>query len=295
MKSTTEIAVVKSIAEMRDWQKHIKAQAAGEQKPAIGFVPTMGALHEGHLSLIRRAVKECRHVVVSIFVNPMQFGPQEDFDKYPRPFEKDLELCRQAGAEVIFHPSAQEFYKNGRDSSTKVIPPEELTNRLCGLSRSGHFTGVATVVLKLFSAVLPDKAYFGEKDYQQLCVIKRMVDDLNLPVAVEPVPTIREADGLAMSSRNVYLTADERRRAPELYRTLCTVREEVTAGRASLSDALKMGRERLSRIPEFSLQYLEACDAESLEVLKEAKQPMVILIAAKLGNVRLIDNLVVRS
>lgn len=291
MKSATETKVIENISDYRIW----RAEQASSQseKPLIGFVPTMGALHDGHMTLIRRAVRECEKVVVSVFVNPMQFGPSEDFEQYPRTFEKDLAYCRDAGVSVLFNPANQLLYANGHESSTKVIPPVELTDRLCGSFRPGHFIGVATVVLKLFSIVQPQQAYFGEKDFQQLAIIKRMVDDLNLPVKIVAVPTVRESDGLALSSRNLNLSSDERKRAPDLYRTLCVVREDALSGRRTLQEALKIARERLSKIPEFSLQYLEACDPATLEPLSEIKTPMVILVAAKLGTVRLIDNLIV--
>ena len=290
MKSTTECPVIETIAEFRTWHKNLQSTS---DKPVLGFVPTMGALHEGHMTLIRRAVRDCQHVAVSIFVNPMQFGPNEDFDRYPRTLEKDLAMCRDAGVAAVFHPQVEELYAAGHTSSTKVVPPQELTDRLCGTYRPGHFIGVATVVQKLFSIVQPNQAYFGEKDYQQLTIIRRMVQDLNEPVAIVSVATVRESDGLAMSSRNAQLSSDERRRAPELYRTLCVVREDSMSGRRSLQEALKFAREKLSKVPEFSLQYLEVCDPNTLEPLSEAKPPMVILVAAKLGSVRLIDNIMV--
>lgn len=290
MKSTTECPVIETIAEFRSWHKNLQSTS---DKPVLGFVPTMGALHEGHMTLIRRAVRDCQHVAVSIFVNPMQFGPNEDFDRYPRTLEKDLAMCRDAGVAAVFHPQVEELYAAGHTSSTKVVPPQELTDRLCGTYRPGHFIGVATVVQKLFSIVQPNQAYFGEKDYQQLTIIRRMVQDLNEPVAIVSVATVRESDGLAMSSRNAQLSSDERRRAPELYRTLCVVREDSMSGRRSLQEALKFAREKLSKVPEFSLQYLEVCDPNTLEPLSEAKPPMVILVAAKLGSVRLIDNIMV--
>ena len=291
MKSATETKVIETISDYRSWRA--EQIATQSERPLIGFVPTMGALHDGHMTLISRAVRECEKVVVSIFVNPMQFGPNEDFDRYPRTFERDLSRCRDAGVSVVFFPAAEELYANGHETSTKVIPPAELTDRLCGAMRPGHFVGVATVVLKLFSIVQPEQAYFGEKDYQQLAIIKRMVSDLNLPVKVVPVPTVRESDGLALSSRNLNLSSDERKRAPDLYRTLCVVREDTISRRRNLKEALNAAREKLRKTPEFSLQYLEACDPLTLEPLEEAKTPMLLLVAAKLGSVRLIDNLIV--
>lgn len=292
MNPLAESKVLETIADYRDWRNVLLAKE-GDERPLIGFVPTMGALHEGHMTLVRRAVRDCQNVVVSTFVNPMQFGPNEDFDKYPRTFEKDLNFCREAGVAAVFNPAVSELYSSGHELSTKVIPPSDLTDRLCGTVRPGHFVGVATVVLKLFSITQPEQAYFGEKDYQQLTIIRRMVADLNLPVKVVSVPTVRESDGLALSSRNVYLSYDERKRAPELYRTLCVVREDALSGRRSLEEALRFAREKLSKVPEFALQYLEACDPLTLEPLREVKTPMVLLVAAKLGSVRLIDNLIV--
>lgn len=294
MKSVIETRVIETVAEYRQWyRERILGAIEGKERPCLGFVPTMGALHEGHMTLIHRSVRECKETVVSIFVNPLQFGPSEDYERYPRTFEKDLELCRQAGVSAIFYPQLSEIYASGHENCTKVVPPSELTDCLCGSVRPGHFVGVSTVVLKLFSIVQPEQAYFGEKDYQQLTIIKRLVSDLNLPVKIVPVPTVRESDGLALSSRNAYLNYDERKRAPELYRTLCVVREDLLSGRRNPDEALKIAREKLSKVPEFTLQYLEVCDPHSLKVLTECKPPMVILVAAKLGSVRLIDNLIV--
>ena len=292
MKSVAETKIIETVSAYREWRASVESTGDVE-KPVVGFVPTMGALHEGHMSLIRRAVRECQNVVVSTFVNPMQFGPNEDFDKYPRTLEKDIAFCRDAGVAVVFNPPVDELYSAGHEASTKVIPPADLTDRLCGTIRPGHFVGVATVVLKLFSIAQPDQAYFGEKDFQQLTIIRRLVKDLNLPVHVVGVATVRESDGLALSSRNVYLNYDERKRAPELYRTLCVVREDALSGRRSLAEALKVAREKLSKVPEFALQYLEACDPLTLEPMSEMKTPMVLLVAAKLGTVRLIDNLII--
>lgn len=292
MRSSTETRVIETIADMRGWRE--SARHPGEtDKWSVGLVPTMGALHEGHMTLVRKAVRECKHVVVSIFVNPMQFGPNEDFDRYPRTFDKDVQMVREAGAEVVFHPTVDQLYPEGHGAATRVIAPPELTDRLCGQFRPGHFTGVTTVVLKLFSIVQPDVAYFGEKDFQQLTIIKRMSKDLDLPLQIVGVPTVREIDGLALSSRNVHLTSTERKRASELYKTLCFVREESLSGRRSLEEVLHVAGDRLNKMPEFSLQYLEACDPTTLAPLKSAQTPMVILVAAKLGSVRLIDNLLV--
>lgn len=292
MRSSTETRVIETVADMRVWRESVR-QPGEKDKPQVGLVPTMGALHDGHMTLVRKAVRECKHVVVSIFVNPMQFGPNEDFDRYPRTFDKDVQLVRDAGAEVVFHPDVTQLYPDGRGVATKVVAPDQLTERLCGQFRPGHFTGVTTVVLKLFSIVQPDIAYFGEKDFQQLTIIKRMSKDLDLPLEIVGVPTVREIDGLALSSRNVNLTSTERKRASELYKTLCFVREESLSGRRTLEEVLHVAGDRLNKMPEFSLQYLEACDPATLAPLKTPQTPMVILVAAKLGSVRLIDNLLV--
>jgi len=260
----------------------------------LGFVPTMGALHQGHMSLVEKASAECSHVIVSIFVNPLQFVQGEDFDRYPRPFEKDLQFCRQAGVHAVFHPAASEMYPHGQAGLTRVIPPAALIHHLCGAFRPGHFEGVATVVAKLFGLVQPQRSYFGEKDYQQLVVIQRLVKDLDIPVTVVPAATLREHDGLAMSSRNVYLTEDQRKQAPAIYETLQFVVEKTRSGELSLHEALAAGKAKLASIPGCTVQYLEACHPETLEPLAAAAGRMVVLAAAKLGNVRLIDNVIVR-
>lgn len=280
----TTMQVVETVKDLRAWRKAHSGK--------VGFVPTMGALHEGHMTLVRQARQECDFVVVSIFVNPLQFGPHEDLNKYPRPLEKDLDLCRAEGVDLVFHPTVEEMYSG--PETTKVIPPASITSTLCAPIRPGHFTGVATVVLKLFNMVEPTAAYFGEKDYQQLTVIRQMVADLNVPIEVVGVPTVRESDGLALSSRNVYMNEEERQLAPKLHQVLCQVRDEALNGKVSLKYALTRGREIIRQIPNAELQYLEACDANTLEALNEVKLPMVVLVAAKLGNVRLIDNIVVR-
>ena len=295
MKTSVETRVLETVEDLRLWRASQRVSEEAGGKAVLGFVPTMGALHEGHLSLIRMAATECSRVVVSIFVNPLQFGPNEDFDKYPRSFEADVERCRQSGAHVVFHPTPAEFYAGGVDETTRVVPPHALVNRLCGKFRTGHFEGVATVVMKLFALVEPDRAYFGEKDYQQLVIIKRMVADLNVPVTVVPVPTVREKDGLALSSRNAYLTDEQRSLAPRLHEALLCVRDQALSGKMSLEQALDQGRALIAATPDVCLQYLEVCDPDTLQPLSAPEVPMVVLAAAKLGNVRLIDNLIVRK
>lgn len=292
VKSTTHPVFLETFDELSRWRRAQGFFSDGQ--PAVGFVPTMGALHAGHMSLVHESVKECKRTVVSIFVNPLQFGKNEDLDKYPRPLEKDMALCADAGVDAVFHPTASEMYPHGQDGLTKVVPPERLTERLCGLFRPGHFTGVATVVTKLFSLVQPDRAYFGEKDYQQLTVIRQMVEDLNLPVKVVNVENVREPDGLAMSSRNVYLSAEQRAMAPVLYEVLSKIADDVRMGKTSIHAAVDAGKVRLSSLPGVVLQYLEACDVNSLEPVETFDGSMVVLVAAKFGEVRLIDNVIVR-
>jgi len=277
--------VISSAGELNAWL------ARNKRKP-LGLVPTMGALHEGHMALVKRAREDCGYVIASIFVNPMQFGANEDFGKYPRTFEADLKACTDAGVDAIFHPGAELMYPGGAKNTTRVVSPPALIAGLCGAFRPGHFEGVATVVAKLFNLVKPDFAYFGEKDYQQLQVIKKMVADLDMSVKVVPVPIVRESDGLALSSRNVYLTPEQRKLAPALYSTLKEVSEQTKQGNA-LRSVLKIGKEKIGSLPGVTLQYLEACDPASLELLHEARVPMVILVAAKYGDVRLIDNLII--
>jgi pantoate--beta-alanine ligase len=260
------------------------AQRAGGRR--IGFVPTMGYLHEGHLSLIAEAKKRSDLVVVSIFVNPVQFGPNEDFEKYPRNEARDLELCRGAGAAAVFLPPVAAMY--APDASVYVTE-ERLGKGLCGGRRPGHFRGVCTVVAKLFNLVLPQVAVFGQKDYQQAAVIRRLVRDLNFPIEIVVAPTLREADGLAMSSRNVYLVGDERTRALGLSRALQVASEAVAAGPCGAA-AL---RQRMAEVLErhaLTVDYVEIVDAETLEPVAEASRGAVALIAAYCGKTRLIDN-----
>ncbi len=293
MKSSVDTKVIETVEDLRAWRAGIAGSSDGK-RPSLGFVPTMGALHQGHMSLVERAQAECSHVIVSIFVNPLQFVQGEDFDKYPRPFEKDLLFCREAGVHAVFHPRPEEMYPNGQERLTRVVPPEELIHHLCGAFRPGHFEGVATVVAKLFGQVQPDRAYFGEKDYQQLVVIQRLVKDLDIPVTIVPAPTLREHDGLAMSSRNVYLSPEQRELAPLVHATLQFVVAMSLGGTMSLQEAVSAGRAQLAAVAGTTVQYLEACDPETLQPLERFGGPMVVVVAAKFGNVRLIDNVIVR-
>lgn len=274
------VKTVTTIAQLRT--------ALREAPRPVGFVPTMGYLHEGHLSLARRARQECAFVVMSIFVNPTQFGPHEDFDRYPRDLPRDTRLAEQAGVDLIFAPSVEEMYPAGFSTYVEV---EGVTARWEGERRPGHFRGVATVVLKLFNQVQPDRAYFGEKDYQQLQVVKRMVRDLDLPVEIVGCPIVRELDGLAMSSRNVYLSPEHRRAATVLYRTLVRGRELAAQGEREVSRLLEGMRAVLRSEPLVQEDYLAIVDPTSLEPLEHVTGLARILIAGRVGNVRLIDNM----
>lgn len=259
-------------------------RAAGKR---IGFVPTMGALHAGHLSLIDYVRQECDVVVASIFVNPLQFDRAEDLDTYPRTFEADRALCAQRGTDVIFCPTAPAMYPEGY--CTKVSVPG-MSGLLCGKVRTGHFDGVTTVVLKLFNAVLPHLAAFGEKDYQQLTLIKRMALDLGLDVAVVGRPTVREADGLAMSSRNVHLSPEERQRALALWRGLQKARALADAGQTEARVLLDAARQEIEAVKPTRLEYIEIVDSTNLESLERLDRPARMAMAVWLGSTRLIDN-----
>jgi pantoate--beta-alanine ligase len=272
--------------------KQIRQAVAGQKKRGkrIGFVPTMGALHEGHLSLIRLAKKHSDFVAVSIFVNPTQFGPREDYKKYPRDLKKDAALCKTAGADMIFAPNVKEVYP--QDFAT-YVNVDGLTQGLCGASRPGHFRGVATVVSKLFNIVQPDAAVFGQKDAQQLAVIRRMTRDLDLSVKIIGGPIMRERDGLAMSSRNAYLTLEERAEAPALYRALQLARSMVKSGKRE-AESVKREMAKLLRrdAPLGEIDYIEIVDNETLKSVKQIEKNTLIALAVKFPNARLIDNVV---
>lgn len=261
-------------------------RAAGE---TVAFVPTMGNLHAGHLSLVNRAASLADRVVVSIFVNPMQFGPNEDLDAYPRTLEADLAQLKAAGVALVFTPQPEHIYPEGIDAHTKVSVPG-LTNVLCGASRPGHFDGVTSVVCKLFSLVAPNVAVFGEKDLQQLLIIKKMVHDLALPVAIEGVATARDDDGLALSSRNGYLTAEERAIAPGLRQTLIAMGAAISTGERHY-DALCQAHNAHLENQGFKPDYLEIRCRSTLALATSDTQQLAIFVAAKLGKTRLIDNL----
>ncbi len=253
----------------------------------LGLVPTMGALHEGHLSLVRRARAECATVAMSIFVNPAQFGPHEDLARYPRPLERDLALAEDAGVDLVFAPSVEEMYPPGYATYVEVGGP---ALRWEGERRPSHFRGVATVVAKLFTITSPQRAYFGEKDYQQLRVVARLARDLDLPVEVVGCPIVREPDGLALSSRNVYLTLEERPRATALYRALQEAQRLVAGGERDASQVQAAMEAALQATPGVLVEYAAVVDAASLEPLQTIRAPARALVAARLGTVRLIDN-----
>jgi len=274
------------------WMKQAARQAR-EENHVIGMVPTMGALHDGHLSLLRRAKSECSKVFVSIFVNPTQFGPNEDLSKYPRTFESDAAKLEAAGVDVLFAPDAKEIYPAG---FTTYVTVERLSDRLEGRSRPGHFRGVATVVLKLFEIVQPHFAFFGRKDAQQSRILQRMLLDLNSDVELALCPIVREPDGLALSSRNAYLAPEERRAAAVLHRALQAASREISA---NISDALTLQeavREILAQEKLARVDYVEVADADSFEpVARIASRPAYLLLAVFIGKTRLIDNLLIES
>ncbi|NCC27279.1 MAG: pantoate--beta-alanine ligase [Gammaproteobacteria bacterium] len=281
---------MKTIETLEELREQVRAwRVAGER---VAFVPTMGNLHAGHLTLIAEARARASRVVASIFVNPMQFGPAEDLDAYPRTLARDRELLEEAGCDLLFAPSVATVYPRGSEEQTRVEVPG-LSDVLCGESRPGHFRGVATVVCKLFNMVQPDVALFGEKDFQQLLVIRRMVEDLAVPVEIVGVPTVRESDGLAMSSRNGYLTPSERARAPALRRVLTQARDSLLAGNAAAS----VEREAEDALREAGLtpDYIRVRTTEDLRPATQTDRDLVILAAAYLGRARLIDNLRLQS
>ncbi len=260
----------------------------------VGLVPTMGALHRGHASLIKKAKETCDKVVVSVFVNPIQFGPNEDYDEYPRTIENDMKLCDEIGADIVFAPTPKEMYgENTKLSNTEltfVCPPYNLVDCLCGKSRVGHFDGVATVVLKLFNIVTPDFAFFGQKDAQQLYILKRMVKDLNLDLTIVPCPIVREEDGLALSSRNTYLSADERKNALTLSKALKQIEKLYSNGVTDISILFDTAISILDKSIE--MEYLEFRNFETFEKVEKAQANTLVAIAARVGKTRLIDNII---
>jgi pantoate--beta-alanine ligase len=272
---------IASSGELRQQIAH--ARRAGK---VIGLVPTMGALHAGHLSLVDAASRECGFTVVTIFVNPLQFGPDEDFARYPRTLEADLELLAGRGADVVFAPATESMFRPRHATYVDVAGVADCWE---GRHRRGHFRGVATIVLKLFHLVQPDRAYFGRKDYQQSLIVRRMVEDLDLPIHVEVCPTVREADGLAVSSRNRYLSADERRRALSIFKSLELAKQLVEQGTRDAATLIARMQEML-HAADLNIDYVALVDPETLESVAAVDRPTVAAIAARVGKARLIDN-----
>jgi pantoate--beta-alanine ligase len=275
--------ICKTIADMR-----AASRAARHSGKRLGFIPTMGALHEGHLSLVRAARAKCDVVAVSIFVNPLQFGPSEDLAKYPRTFEHDRELLEKEAVDILFVPTPEEMYPAG---AVTYVTVEGLSEKLCGKSRPGHFRGVTTVVAKLFHIVEPDVAFFGQKDAAQATIIRRMVQDLNLPVEIAVCPIVREPDGLAMSSRNAYLNPQERKSALALNRALSEVKSRFDQGERNASGLITVGKQTLTRELGVRLDYFEIVDPVTLDPMPELTSTVLVALAALVGNTRLIDNI----
>ncbi|HYM08490.1 MAG TPA: pantoate--beta-alanine ligase [Terriglobales bacterium] len=276
--------VCHSIDEMR-----AASRSARRGDKRLGLVPTMGALHEGHLSLVRAARAECDQVATSIFVNPLQFGPSEDLAKYPRNFDRDRELLAREGVDFVFAPGVDEMYPAG---AVTYVTVEGLSDKLCGRSRPGHFRGVTTVVAKLFNIVEPDRAYFGQKDAAQSTIIRRMVRDLNVPVEIVVCPIVREPDGLAMSSRNAYLDPPQRQAALVLHRSLMAVQERFDQGERKVMTLIEAGRQPFAQDPTVRLDYFEMVDPETLDPVVDLSRGALVAVAAFVGKARLIDNIV---
>ena len=277
--------VAKTIQSARAFVK-----AARSQGRRIGFVPTMGALHSGHISLIEAAKQQADFVVVSIFVNPTQFGPGEDFEKYPRPIEGDLEICREQGVDLVFAPTAEEMYAG---ENLTWVTVEKLSESLCGQFRPGHFRGVATVCAKLFNIVQPDVGFFGQKDAQQALVIKRMVADLNMPLEIVVCPTVREPDGLAMSSRNQYLGPSRRKDAAYIYKSLQKCQQMIDHGIKDVRRITAEMQKILNQAPSMKTEYVSIVDAETLQSVDRVADKVLAAVAVKIGSTRLIDNILV--
>jgi len=276
--------LVKTINEVRQAVKHWKSEGK-----SVGFVPTMGYLHEGHASLIEKSVKENDKTVVSVFVNPMQFGPKEDLASYPRDIDSDCTLCENMGADLVFNPEPEEMYDDGFCS---YVDMSILTEELCGLSRPVHFRGVQTVVTKLFNIVTPDRAYFGQKDAQQLAIIKRMVKDLNMDIEIVGCPIIREADGLAKSSRNTYLNAEQRQAALILSKSLAKGKALIENGERDAARVIKEITDNINSEPLAEIDYVKIVDALTMQCVERIENEILCAIAVKIGTTRLIDNFI---
>ncbi|QTH62615.1 pantoate--beta-alanine ligase [Psychrosphaera ytuae] len=281
--------IIESLAELRAWRKECHRQGQ-----TVAFVPTMGNLHEGHIELVHNAHKHADLVITSIFVNPMQFGENEDLDAYPRTFEADCEKLTAANNHVVFYPSVAEMYPNGLKAQTLVSVPNSTAEHCAeATQRPGHFDGVATVVTKLFNMVQPDVALFGQKDYQQVRLVQALVRDLNMPIEIIPVPTVREESGLAKSSRNGYLTAQQKSIAPALFQALSLIKEQLEGGNFNTESLIESGLEFIEQAG-LKPDYIEIRDTSHFEVIDENSKEAVILVAAFLGKARLIDNLTVQ-
>ncbi|MBX5476351.1 MAG: pantoate--beta-alanine ligase [Clostridia bacterium] len=280
--------VVRTIADVRA----AVAEARGKGL-TVGFVPTMGYFHEGHLSLMRKSVSENGFTVVSLYVNPLQFAPTEDLAQYPRDFERDVRMAGETGVDVLFAPDDAEMYPDGPEAHRTIVSVRGLNAVLCGRSRPTHFDGVTTVVSKLFHIVAPDRAYFGQKDYQQALIIRRMVRDLNIPVEIRVAPIVREPDGLAMSSRNAYLTPDERAAAPVLYRTLSQAAAMIRDGERDAGRIRSFLRDTIAAAPHARLDYAEVVDPDTLADVDVIDGPVLLAVACYFGRARLIDNMLV--
>ena len=278
---------MKVVSTIEDVRAQVKAWK--KEGCTIGYVPTMGYLHEGHASLMERARKENDKVVVSIFVNPMQFGPTEDLASYPRDLEKDSILCEKTGVDLIFHPEPEEMYHEGFSS---FVDMTVLTEELCGLSRPVHFRGVCTVVCKFFHIVTPDRAYFGQKDAQQLAVIRHMVDDLSMDIEIVGCPIVREKDGLAKSSRNTYLSAEERKAALILSKSIALGKKMAEDGEKDTTTIVNAMTKLIETEPLAKIDYVKAVDGLTMQQIKEVKKPMLVAIAVYIGKTRLIDNFI---
>ena len=279
------------VLELIETIDRLRQRLSSERVRTIGLVPTMGALHAGHARLIEDARRETGVVVVTVFVNPLQFNNKDDLARYPRTLDADAAFCRALGVDVVFAPSDAEVYPQPTECSVDV---GRLADHLCGKFRPGHFSGVATVVLKLFQMVQPHRAYFGEKDAQQLAIIRRLVADFNVPVTIVGVPTVRESDGLALSSRNRLLSASERALAPSLYQALLAAKDQIGAGHRRSSDICAAAAARIPSNPTLRLEYLEIVDPETLQPVEEITRPVRVAAAMWVGNTRLIDNLLIR-
>lgn len=274
--------VIKSVEKMQSFSENLRSR--GER---IAFVPTMGYFHEGHLHLMKEAKKMADHVVVSIYVNPTQFGPKEDFSRYPRDLERDVKMAERVSVDVIFYPTNREMYPNGYQTYVDV---EKVTRNLCGMSRPGHFRGVTTVCNKLFNIVKPHIAVFGKKDFQQFMAVKRMVEDLNMDLEIIGLPTVRETDGLAMSSRNKYLNKNERQSALSLVRSLKLAQKLYSGGERRASVIINAAEKLIKKSPDTTIDYIQICDTKTLKDVNQIKRQAVMALAVNVGTTRLIDN-----